>query len=412
MRIMTSMIILLLFVHSTLAGDNWPQFRGPDNGHSDATGLPVTWSETENVVWKTPIHGRAWSSPVVWGDQIWLTTATEDGHDQFVLCVDRESGKILHDFKIFHNDKLQITNALNSYASPTPAIEEGRVYVHFGAYGTACIDTKTAEVLWQRRDILCDHFRGPGSSPIIYGDLLILSMDGIDVQFVIALDKKTGKTVWKTSRSEDLAKVVPDLRKAYSTPLPIEVDGRQQLVCTGAMYTNAYEPATGKEIWRVKHGGFSNASRPMFGHGMVFVNTGFGRPTVWAVRADGKGDVTDSHVVWKCNKGMSMKPTPVLVGDLIFASADSGILTCVEAKTGEVVWQERVGGQFSASPIYADGRIYFFNHDPKTFVIEPAREYKPIAVNKLETGFMASPAVAGKAIYLRTKKHLYRVEKQ
>jgi len=412
MRTTTLLLGLTLSASNAAAGENWPQFRGPSgDGHCDATGLPVTWSETENVKWKTPIHGRAWSSPVVWGNQIWMTTATKDGHDQFVICVDRNSGKILHDSKLFHNDELQITNPLNSYASPTPVIEEGRLYVHFGVYGTACLDTASAGVLWQRRDIYCDHFRGPGSSPILYDNLLIFHMDGIDVQFVIALEKTSGKTVWKTPRPADLQQIDPDLRKAYSTPLVIRVGGRDQIVCTGAMYTIAYEPATGKEIWRVRHGGFSNASRPVCADGMVFVNSGFGRPTLWAVRTDGRGDVSETHTAWKCSKGMPLKPSPAVVGELIFAVSDSGVMTCLETKTGEIVWQKRVGGQFSASPIYADGRIYFFSHEDKAIVIQPAREYRELAVNRLDDGCMASAAVAGKAIYLRSKTHLYRIEK-
>ncbi len=392
------------------AGENWPQFRGPDNGRSDATGLPVTWSETENIKWKTPIHGRGWSSPVVWDRQIWMTTATDDGHDQFVVCVDRDSGKILHDIKLFYNEKLQITNPLNSHASPTPVVEEGRVYVHFGAYGTACLDTGSGEVLWQRRDIYCDHFRGPGSSPILFKNLLIFPMDGIDVQYVIALEKTTGKTAWKTDRSIDMKDIEPDFRKAYSTPLLVRVGGSPQMICTGAEGSYAYDPATGEELWRVRHPGFSNVSRPLFGHGLVFVNSAIGSPTLLAVRPGGRGDVTDSHVVWKCNRGMPLKPSPVMVGELIFTVDDKGIATCLEAPTGEVVWRKRIGGKYSASPIYADGRIYFFSHEDKATVIEPARQYKELAVNKLDAGFMASPAVVGRAIYLRTKTHLYRVE--
>lgn len=412
MRTTALLLALTISVSYAAAGDNWPQFRGPaGDGRCDAAGLPVTWSETENIKWKTPIHGRAWSSPVVWGDQIWLTTATKDGHDQFVVCVDRNSGEILHNSKLFHNDELQITNALNSYASPTPVIEEGRLYVHFGVYGTACLDTASGKALWQRRDIYCDHFRGPGSSPILYDNLLIFHMDGIDVQFVIALEKTSGKTAWKTPRPADLQQIDPDLRKAYSTPLVIRVGGRDQIVCTGAMYTIAYEPATGKEIWRVRHGGFSNASRPVCANGMVFVNSGFGRPTLWAVRIDGRGDVSETHTAWKCSKGMPMKPSPVIVGELIFAVSDSGVMTCLEANSGEIVWQKRVGGQFSASALYADGRIYFFSHEDKAIVIEPAREYRELAVNRLDDGFMASAAVAGKALYLRSKTHLYRIEK-
>ncbi len=373
-------------------------------------GLPLRWSETENVKWKTAIHGRGWSSPVIWGDQIWMTTATEDGHEQYVVCVDRSSGKIVHDIHLFHNDKLQITNPLNSYASPSPVVEAGRVYVHFGVYGTACLDTQSGRVLWTRRDIYCDHFRGPGSSPMLVDDLLVFHMDGIDVQFVIALDKKTGKTVWRTNRSTDFGARDGDFRKAYTTPLLIDFAGRRQLICVGAVEAMSYDPATGKELWKVRYNGFSEAARPLFGFGLVFINTGSGSEQVWAVRPDGVGDVTATHVAWKFRKSVSRRSSPILVDDLIYMVSDDGIASCLEAKTGKLVWRQRMGGQYSASPTAAEGRIYLFSHEGPATVIAPGRTYKPLAVNRLDEGFMASAAVAGKAIFLRTKTHLYRVE--
>jgi outer membrane protein assembly factor BamB len=277
-------------------------------------------------------------------------------------------------------------------------------------YGTACLDTASGKVLWQRRDVHCDHFRGPGSSPILFGDLLIFHMDGIDVQYVIALDKTTGRTVWKTDRSIDLEAFVPDLRKAYSTPTVIEAAGRTQLLSTGAQGSYAYDPATGKELWRVTIRGFSNVARPLFGGGLVLVNSGFGRAQLWAVRPDGQGDVTDTHVAWRATRGIPAKPTPVLVDDLIYMADDRGVASCLELATGETVWQERLGGQFSASPIYADGRIYFFSHDDEATVIRPGRTFQPLAANHLDAGCMASPAVVGNALIVRTKTHLYRIE--
>ncbi len=415
MRNAAFIIAIVLSTSLAAAGENWPQFRGPTgDGQSNATDLPLTWSETENVVWKTAIHGRAHSSPVIWGDQVWLTTATRDGHEMFAVCVDRQSGKIVHDLNVFENaeEDIQITHTLNSFASPTPLIEDGRVYVHFGTYGTMCLDTKTAQTVWTRRDLNCDHFRGPGSSAFVFGELLILHYDGIDVQYIVALEKTTGRTVWKTDRSTDFGTLDGDLRKAYTTPLVIEAAGRLQMISPGAQAGMAYDPLTGEELWKVRYpGGFSNVSRPLFAHGLVLLNTGLGKPQLWAVRPDGRGDVTDSHVVWKLRKGVPAKPTPVIVGDLIFMTSDSGIASCVEVKTGEVVWQQRIGGQHSASPIYADGRIYFFSHESAATVIEPGRRFEILAVNELDEGFMASPAVAGKALFLRTKTHLYRIEK-
>src|SRR5215213_6048512 len=262
-RRLLAALTVLLFVSAAAARaeDNWPQFRGPTGqGISDATGLPSTWSETENVVWKTAIHGKSHSSPVVWGDQVWLTTATENGQALSVLCVDRTNGRVLRDMKLFDVALPQYAHPFNSYASPTPVIEEGRVYVTFGSPGTACLDTKTGKVLWERTDLECNHFRGAGSSPIVWKDLLIMNFDGSDFQYLIALDKTTGKTVWKTNRSVDYQDLEPngkpkadgDFRKAFATPHVAEIDGRPVLFSSGAKAHYAYDPATGKEFWRVE----------------------------------------------------------------------------------------------------------------------------------------------------------------
>ena len=414
-RLLSLLVVLLPALSAPIAhaDENWPQFRGPrGDGSSTAAGLPVAWSETENIVWKTPIRDRGWSSPVVWGDQIWMTTATADGRAMFAVCVDRNSGKILHDVKIFDTPEPEEIHALNSYASPTPVVESGRVYVHFGTYGTACLDTHTADILWTRRDLRCDHFRGPGSSPYLLGNLLILHFDGIDVQYLVALDKRTGKTVWHTDRSTDFGDLDGDFRKAYSTPIAISVAGRQQLISPGANATMAYDPTTGKEIWNVRYKGFSNTCRPLFDQELVYLTTGFGKNEIWAVRPDGRGDVTDSHVVWRSRQGVPKKPSPVLVDGLIYMIEDSGILTCLEAKTGETIWRERIGGEFSASPVVADGRIYVCDQQGTTTAFKPGREYRRLAANRLDAGCMASPAVVGKAIYLRTETHLYRIERQ
>jgi len=393
-------------------GDNWPEFRGPTgNGCSSAVGLPVRWSESENVRWKTPIHGRGWSSPVVWGDQVWITTAPEDGRQAYAVAVDLGSGKIVHDVKVFDVARPQDIAPLNSYASPTPVIEAGRVYVHFGAHGTACLDTRSGKVLWTRRDLPCNHFRGPGSSPILVGNLLVVNFDGFDYDYVAALDKATGKTVWKTDRSTDFTGVDGDLRKAFSTPTVIAVGGRRQLISAGSKAAMAYDPLTGRELWRIRFEAYSSTARPVAGAGLVFIHTGFGSAAeLLAVRPDGSGDVTDSHIAWRLNKYVAYKPSSVLVDGLIYMVADNGITTCLEARSGEPLWQERLHGRFSASPIAAEGRVYFFSQEGKTTVIQAGRTFTRLAANQLDDGFMASPAVAGRAFILRTKSRLLRVE--
>lgn len=419
----SSVLSILVAASPAFAGGEWPQFRGPTGqGTSDAKGLPLKWSETEHVKWKAAIHGKAWSSPVIWDNQVWVSSATEDGRELFAVCVDRESGKILLDQRIFQVDVPQYADRFNSYGSPTPVIEEGRVYITFGSAGTACLDTKTFKVLWERRDLQCNHWRGPGSSPILWRDFLIMNFDGADLQYVIALDKHTGKTAWKTNRSIDFQdldeKGKPlrdgDMRKGFSTPLVIEHEGKPLLISSGSKATYCYDPATGKELWRVeerKH--HSGTVRPVYGLGMIFVNTGLAKGEMWAVKPGGSGVVTDTHVLWKATRNVPNRPSPVLLGELLFMlNQDGGIASCLDAKTGDQIWSERLPGtgNYSSSPVCAEGRLYFCNEQGQTTVLEAGRQFKVLAENKLSGGFMASPAIAGKALFLRTKTHLYRIE--
>jgi outer membrane protein assembly factor BamB len=400
------------------AGDeNWTQFRGPNGtGKSSATGLPLKWSEQENVRWKTHIHDKGWSSPVVWGDQVWMTTAREDGKELFAVCVDRESGKILHDLKVFDIEKPFFCIPFNSYASPTPAIEAGRVYVHFGSAGTACLDTASGAILWQRQDLPCNHFRAAGSSPVLYGDLLFIIFDGVDLQYVVALDKATGKTVWKKDRNIEYPHPAADgdNKKGYGTPALVDVGGTMQLVCPSAEATIAYAPKTGDELWRVHHGGMNAATPPQYGHGRLFLTTASGGLHLLAVRPDGSGDVTKTHIDWAQGKYVPTRPCPLLVDDLLYMVSDDGYASCVEAKTGKMVRSVRLGdsNKFSASPVYADGRLYFASYEGATFVVEAGPELKILAVNELKEGCMATPAIAGKALFLRTKTDLYRLEQK
>lgn len=422
MKLIVKWLAAMSLCSIAAAADNWPQFRGPDgDGHATATELPLRWSESENVSWKTAIHGRAWSSPVIWGEQIWLSSATEDGTRLYAICVDARTGKIIHDLKLFDVETPQAIHKFNSYASPTPVIEEGRVYVTFGSPGTACLDTRTGKVLWQRTDFVCNHFRGAGSSPIIFGDLLIMHFDGSDYQYVVALDKKTGRTVWKTNRSVDFQDLTPegkpkedgDFRKAFATPHVAMIDGKPLLISQGAKAHYGYNPFTGEEIWRVEERSCHSASdRPVVGKGMIYMTCGFSRGLLIAVRTGGRGVITDTHVAWRATRGIPNKPSLLLVNDLIFMVDDSGLAGCLRANDGTEVWRERVGGNYSASPIYGVGRIYFFSEEGKTIVVEAGPQFKKLAENKLDSGFMASPAVTGKALILRTKTHLYRIEER
>jgi outer membrane protein assembly factor BamB len=387
----------------------WPQFRGPHgNGHADARGLPLRWSESENVAWKTAIHDLGWSSPVIWENQVWVTTGSKDGKQLFAVCVERDSGKVVHDVKVFDVARPEKIAPSNSYASPTAAIEAGRVYVHYGTYGTACLNTSSGEVLWTRSDLTCDHHEGPGSSPILFGDLLIFNVDGCDVQYVVALDKKTGKTAWKTNRSIDYTKVHKFCRKGFCTPAIFELDGRAHLVSPGSKAVMSYDPATGEELWKVRYRGWSVTPQPAYGNGLVYFVMDHDRPELWAVRPNGRGDLTDAHIAWKITEAVGPRTSPLLIGDLLYILKDT--LTCVEAKTGQTVWRERPKGSYSASPLYADGRIHLFSENAVATLIEPGRQFKVIATNTLDGALMATPAAVGHALFIRTQTHLYRIE--
>lgn len=424
------------FSLSLSAADSWLDFRGPSqDGHVGAAKLPLNWSESENVKWKTELPLLGLSSPIVLDNQIWLTTATVEGHDFYVLCVDATTGKITTNEKLFHSDDPQsMGNGQqdNSYATPSAVIEPGRVYVHYGHFGTACLDTATREVIWKQDDLKCLHYRGASSSPVLFEDLVILTFDGADLQYLVALDKLTGKTVWKTDRSVDWndehidKQMVKDgdWRKAHSTPLIVSIDGNPVMCSTGAKAAYGYDPRTGKELWRVEHEAYSASPRPVYHDGNFFITTGFSKGAkMMSVKAGGEGVVTDTHVNWAIEKSFPKYSSPIVVDDLVYFAMDDSFVVCVEAKTGETVWKGRVGGKYRACPILADGKLYFFSLEGQTTVIEPGREFKVLATNRLATdaplddprrgpGFMASPAVVGNAMFLRTRYHLYRIESE
>ena len=403
-------VTLVLFLNAASAAENWAEFRGPRGEGRASSSLPVEWSESKGVKWKTPIHGKGWSSPVIWERQIWLTTAPPDGKQLFAVCVDADTGSIVHDIKVFDNPFPQYCIERNSYASSTPVIEEGRLYVHYGAHGTACLDTASGKVIWSRRDLPCFHHRGPASSPILFENLLILTFDGFDLQYVAALDKATGKTVWKRDRGIEYGSDNGDIKKAYGTPTVIQVGDSFQLISPSAGAAVAYDPRTGEELWRVKAGGMNVSARPTFGHGLVFLTTADSGFVQYAVKPDGKGDVTGTHVEWKNSKGVPKHSSPVLVDDLLFMANEQGIISCLDAKQGEVVWLKRAEGSFTASPIVSDKRVYFFSEGGETFVLAANRSNELLATNKLAEGCMATPAVLDKSLIIRTIGHLYRVE--
>lgn len=401
---LSAVVIVVTALHTgAAAAQDWPAFRGPDGqGHSSALGLPAEWSETRNVLWKTAVAGLGWSSPVVAGSRVWLTSSVEDRDLTLrALAFDVETGREMVNVEVFRLKRPRDINPKNSFASPTPVIDGDRVYVHFGADGTAALTT-AGEIVWKAK-FPYESQHGAGGSPVIYRDLLIFSCDGHDAAFVVALDKDTGKVRWKTNRRQPAD-------QAYSTPLVIRVGDRDQLVSVGAFRTTAYDPLTGKEIWRVSYDdGFSNVPRPVYGHGMVFIVTGFQQPAVIAVKPDGIGDVTRTHIAWTLRRGAPLTPSPLLVGDELYLLTDAGIATCLDARTGTVHWQMRLGGTYSASPVFADQRIYFLGEHGGAMAILPGKEFRRVGNSTLDGAMLASMAVAQQSLFIRTNSHLYRI---
>jgi outer membrane protein assembly factor BamB len=419
-------VCLVLLAPKVFAEDmHWPGYRGPNqNGmvpgaENGERSLPLSWSEKEHITWKTGVPGRGWSSPVIWGNQVWMTTADEEGHELSAVCLDFKTGKMLFNEVIFRIEKpYPLGNHVNSYASPSPVIEEGRVFVSFGSYGTACLSTSGFKVLWRREDLPCRHFRGPGSSPVLSGKLLILTMDGIDQQYTIALDKLDGKTVWRTDRDTDWGDLLPngqpqgngDFRKAYSTPIVFKYQNRDVFFSVGAKAAYLYNVSDGKEVWRVRHGEFSAAARPVADDHTVYFNTGYSKPWMIAVKLGGTGDVTDTHVLWRMNRSLPKRSSSLLRDGLLYQSSDHGIVSCVRASDGTTVWTGRLGAPVSASPVCFKNQLYFCDESGTTHVLKAGESFEILSQNTLDGGFMASPAVSGNALVLRSKTHVYKIE--
>lgn len=401
-------ICFLLCSVLPLLGADWPQFRGPTaQGHADAKSLPVEWDAKKNVAWVQDIPGAGWSSPVLMADRIYLTSSVEQG-DQIslrALALDARTGKLL-----WNSEVLSVTPAKahkkNSHASPTPILEGNRLYTHFGQYGTAALDLD-GKVIWRSTTLKYPPVHGNGGSPALVGDALIFSCDGASSPFVAALNKNNGEVLWKTPRNSDASK-----KFSFSTPLAIEVKGQTQVVSSASGAVMAYNPNTGKEIWRVRYPeGYSVVPRPVFGHGLVYLSSAFDRPVVYAIDPNGSGDITENAIKWTISKGAPNTPSPLLVGDELYFVSDSGIMTCADAKIGTVHWQERVGGNYSASPVFADGKIYVQNEEGLGTVMKPGKTFEVLAKNDLKERTLASYAVGEKSLFIRTAHRLYRIER-
>jgi outer membrane protein assembly factor BamB len=408
-----ALVCLSLLMYCVATASDWPEFRGPTGqGHAVATGLPTEWSATKNVAWKVPVPGAGWSSPAIAGGRVFLTTGVEVkdvGVSLRALAYDAKTGRLLWETEVLPaaDAKVQPIHSKNSPASPTPIVEGDRVYVHFGHHGTACLDLG-GKILWRQTALGYNPVHGNGGSPALVGDLLVFSADGQRDPAVYALRKATGEVAWKVARTGDVRQ-----KFSFCTPLVIAVGGRTQIVIPGSGAVSALDPADGREIWRARYGGgYSVVPRPVFAHGLLFIGTGYNRADLLAIRADGEGDVTDTHIAWRTTKGAPLTPSVLAVGDELYAVADSGVATCFDAKTGTVHWQERIDGNYSASPIHADGKIYFLSEDGIGTVLRASRTFEKIAVNKIDERALASYAVADGALFLRSAAHLWRIGRQ
>ena len=416
----TALLLLLLPLLQALRAQppDWTHFRGSRlNAIAGDENIPLKW-DSSTIKWKTDIHGRGHSSPVVYGNQIWVTTATLDGKELFAVCIDFRTGKIIHDIKIFTSGQEIGKHGINTYASPTTCIEKGFVYVHFGSLGTACIRTGDGSVVWKRNDLKVNHVQGPGSSPVLYKNLLILHYEGTDTRYLIALDKTTGEQVWRTDRPEEPYKPLPTIgKKAYVTPIIINVKGRDMLISNGSAVCCAYDPMTGKEIWRVVRGAESTVPMPFSENGIVYFYTGSMEdppPTyseMLAVNPDGRGDITATNVIWKRRDDIAHTQmlTPVIKDGLIYTVSTRNLLMCIDASNGKEIWSERQRSDHNASPVYVNGNVWFFSIKGEVLALKAGRKPVIVSRNQMDSGIWATPAFLRNSVIIRTEKYICRI---
>ncbi len=406
-------LTLALCVCRSSTAENWTRFRG-DNGQgvSTETNLPVSWSKTQNVRWKTAIPGEGWSSPIVFEDRVFVTTATEDGESCHVVSIDREQGKILWNVEV-HRQKPGAKRAQNSYATPTPVTDGERVYAVFSDGAVVAVDF-TGSLIWKNTEVDFHSLHGLGASPVLVGDLLVMPFDGSsreeqtlgwkqpwDQAVVMAYDKLTGEVRWKGTRGQS--------RVGHVTPIVVE-EG-EQIISAGGDRVQGFDATTGRRVWSIYSQGEGVTPSPVIGDEVIFTSSGFEEPTIRAIRLGGQGDVTETHIVWEQKRGVPALPSPLLVSPYLYTISRENILHCMEEATGEIVWLKRLEGNHSASPVFADGRIYVLSEDGVTLVLQPGDEYKEIARNDLEEKCLASMAVSDGQFFIRGVDHLYCIER-
>ena len=411
-------IILFLFTTRSETArslaEDWPEFRGPNGqGIYGAKDLPLKWSKDDGVKWRTELPGNGWSSPIVVRGTVYLTAAVpvnanapdKPDLDLMLMLIDVESGKLLKSVKVFTQSGAGSSgiHSKNSHASPTPIVDEDRLYLHFGHQGTACTDLQ-GNILWSNKELGYPPVHGNGGSPVVVGKLLIFSRDGADISEVTALDKMTGTVVWKRERN-----VEADKRFSFCTPLVIEAAGKKQLILPGSNVVQSLVPGTGEEIWRLTYDGYSVIPRPIYADGLVFISTGYNRPSLLAIDPTGTGDVTKTHLKWKSDANVPHTPSLVASGGKVFMVSDNGIASGVDSATGKEIWKERIGGNFSASPLLVGDRMYMLSEEGDATILQIGEKPKELAKNKLTERCLASPAIIGDDLLIRSADALYRI---
>jgi outer membrane protein assembly factor BamB len=413
-----SLLLLPFFVFTAAAAD-WPQFRGPDgDGHATAKNLPLKWNSSTNIAWRVKIPGSGWSSPSLYQGRIYLTTAVVTAGDEAspkadrslrALCLNATTGHVEWDREVFAQEGAKAPDTIhrkNGHASPTPLVVDGKVYVHFGHQGTACLDLE-GKKLWENRKFYYEPRHGNGGSPILVDGKLIFACDGTVEQYILALNASNGDIAWKFKRLTEAKS-----KFAFATATVITVDGKKQVISPGADIVNALDPATGKEIWRAAYEGYSIVPKPVFGDGLVYVSSAFDTPEVLAIDPTGTGDVTGSNVKWVESKYAPKTPSMIFDDGLLYLVTDAGMVACREAKSGKLLWQsDRVLRDCSASPILSEGKLYALDEFGKCAILAAGRQYKLIGVNELsDERTLASMAVDDGTIYLRGEKYLYCIK--
>lgn len=417
-RMVRSAFLTFFSCMSVCSATDWTEFRGPQGqGHSDSVNLPRNWSETENITWKVKTEGIGWSSPVVANDRIYLTTSvplnTDEQSPQSLrtICIAAGDGSVIWDIEVFQNNGEGVEiHSKNSHASPTPVIDGDRVFVHFGPHGTACLKLD-GSIVWENNELKYEPQHGNGGCPAVAGNVLVICCDGKDQRYVAGLNKQTGRQIWRTER-----KLTPSRGFSFCTPTILDVNGQLQAICPGSGGVWSYATDTGEQLWQVSYGeGYSVVPRPVIANGLVYVCSGFGDSQLFAIDPSGSGDISETHVKWKTKKGVPKSPSVLCVRDELYMVDDRGVASCLNAHTGEMHWQRRLSGAFSASPVFADGVIYFQNETGETTVVAPGTTYKEVAINQIgdgESRTFASFAFVDGAILLRSETHLYRIEKR